>query len=86
MEQFQYIIKDDLGIHARPAGMLVRLAMNYRSELLIAKQGDQGVSLKKIFTIMKLGIKCGDRVTISASGEDEQPAIAALRDFFQGSL
>ncbi|HEY0207698.1 HPr family phosphocarrier protein [Acerihabitans sp.] len=86
MEQFQYIIKDDLGIHARPAGMLVRLAMNYRSELLIAKQSDPGVSLKKIFTIMKLGVKCGDAVTISANGEDEQQAIAALRDFFHGHL
>ncbi|MEF3092330.1 HPr family phosphocarrier protein [Raoultella sp. WB_B2P2-3] len=85
MEQFQYTIRDDLGIHARPAGLLVRLALGYSSTLHIARQ-DRQVSLKKIFTVMGLNVKVGDTVTISASGADEQQAIAALHDFFQQHL
>jgi phosphocarrier protein len=81
MEQFQYTIVDDLGIHARPAGLLVRLAMSYRSELKIARN-DKQASLKKIFTVMGMNVKCGDTVTICASGEDELQAISALHDFF----
>ncbi|WP_414164178.1 HPr family phosphocarrier protein [Superficieibacter sp. BNK-5] len=85
MQQFQYTIRDDLGIHARPAGLLVRLAMQYRCELQIAKSDTQA-SLKKIFTVMGLNVKCGDTVTIVASGDDEQQAINALHDFFRQHL
>lgn len=85
MEQFQYTISDDLGIHARPAGLLVRLAMGYRSDLQIARN-DKQASLKKIFTVMGLNVKCGDTVTVCASGDDEQQAIAALHNFFHQHL
>ncbi|MBT9432884.1 HPr family phosphocarrier protein [Candidatus Sodalis endolongispinus] len=85
MQQFQYTIQDDLGIHARPAGLLVRLALSFRSALLIAKNDDD-VSLKKIFTVMGLNVKCGDTVTVSANGEDKHQAIAALHAFFRQHL
>lgn len=85
MQQFQYTIRDDLGIHARPAGLLVRLAMSFRCELQISKN-EQQVSLKKIFTVMGLNVKCGDTVTVVASGDDEQQAISALHNFFRQSL
>ncbi|OON39604.1 PTS galactitol transporter subunit IIC [Izhakiella australiensis] len=87
MQSFEYSITDDLGIHARPAGMLVRLAMNYKSEQTIARKDNSApVSLKRIFTVMGLGVKCGDSVIISAEGEDEEQAINALQDFFRQSL
>lgn len=85
MEQFHYTIRDDLGLHARPAGLLVRLAMGYHCELQLAKN-DRQASLKKIFTVMGLNVKCGDTVTVIASGDDEQQAIAALHDFFRQHL
>ncbi|WP_413738285.1 hypothetical protein ACL2XP_08535 [Sodalis sp. RH21] len=46
----QHRFKDDLGIHARPAGMWMGLPMNYHSELPVANQSDPGGSLKKIST------------------------------------
>lgn len=85
MKQFQYTIKDDLGIHARPAGLLVRLAVGFNSTVNITKN-DKSVSLKKIFTVMSLNIKCGDMITITAEGDDEQKAINALQDFFRQNL
>lgn len=85
MKQFQYTIKDNLGIHARPAGLLVRLAVGFNSTVNITKN-DKSVSLKKIFNVMSLNIKCGDMITITAEGDDEQKAINALQDFFQQNL
>ncbi len=85
MKQFQYTIKDDLGIHARPAGLLVRLAVGFNSTVNITKN-DKSVSLKKIFTVMSLNIKCGDMITITAEGDDEQKAINALQEFFRQNL
>lgn len=85
MKQFQYTIKDDLGIHARPAGLLVRLAVGFNSTVNITKN-DKSVSLKKIFTVMSLNVKCGDTVTITVEGGDEQKAINALLDFFRQNL
>ncbi|QYG86338.1 HPr family phosphocarrier protein [Citrobacter koseri] len=85
MKQFQYTIKDDLGIHARPAGLLVRLAIGFNSTINISKH-DRLVNLKKIFSLMSLNVKCGDTVTITADGNDEQSAINTLQKFFQQNL
>lgn len=86
MESINHTIKDPLGIHARPAGMLVRLAMNFNSELSIARESGESYSLKKIFTIMSLGLKYGEKLTISAKGDDEKEAIQALSQYLSNNL
>ena len=56
MGSFQYVIKDEVGMHARPAGMLVKLAKELSSAVTITK-GDRTVEATKLLAIMSLGVK-----------------------------
>ncbi len=85
MKQFGYKITDPLGIHARPAGLLVKEAGKFSSLITIEKDGKSG-DLKRIFAIMGLGVKCGDVVCVKAEGEDEDAAINALEKFMKENL
>lgn len=85
MKTFNYVITDPVGIHARPASLLVKIAKNYESTLTIEKDG-KAACLTKLMSIMQLGIRKGDTVTISANGEDENSAIEELKNFFEENL
>lgn len=85
MRSFNYTIKDETGIHARPAGMLVKAAKSFKSEILI-KKGEKAVNAARLIQLMGLGIKCGDTVTVSVSGEDEAEAAEALQKLFSENL
>ena len=85
MKEFHYVIKDQLGIHARPAGLLVKEAMKFQAAIVI-KKDEKEADAKRIFSVMGLGVKCADRVTVSADGSDEAEAIAALGAFFDANL
>ena len=85
MIQFSYTIKDEAGIHARPAGALVKLARESDCETLIKKDG-KSADLKKIFTVMSLGVKCGDTVTVEVSGSGEEAAAEELQEYFNKNL
>jgi len=86
MEQFTYVIKDKDGIHARPAGLLVKQAKQYEnSKITLTKDGDSA-DLKKLFALMKLGIKQGEEVTVTIEGGDERQAAAVMLDFLQNNL
>ncbi len=85
MKEFHYKIKDAQGIHARPAGLLVKKASAFQSDISILK-GDKSADLKKIFGIMGLGAKQGDEITIKISGNDEQEAYSAIQEFIEGNL
>ena len=85
MKTFDYTIKDELGIHARPAGLLAKDAKEYESEITVTKDGKSAVCTK-LFALMGLGVKCGDTVTVSVSGADEDAAEAAMKDFFEANL
>ena len=83
MKTFEYTIKDELGIHARPAGLLVKEAKKFESECTITKDG----KTKKLTQLMmSLGVKQGDTVTVSVDGADEDAAVAALKEFFENNL
>lgn len=85
MKEFQYVIKDELGIHARPAGLLVKEATKFQSAIRIKKE-DKEADAKRIFGVMGLGVKHADEITVSADGADEAEAIAALEAFFNANL
>lgn len=85
MKTFTYTIKDDLGIHARPASLLVKTAKNFNSEITIAKDG-KSVNALKLMALMGLGVKCGDTITVTVSGEDEESAASAMEEFFKSNL
>lgn len=85
MREFQYIITDPEGIHARPAGELVKLAKGFSSSVQIAKDG-KSVDCKKIFGIMGLGIKKDQEVTFVIEGEDEKEASEEISKFMLENL
>ena len=85
MKQFSYTITDPQGIHARPAGMLVKEAKKYASAMSMEKDGKKG-NLKTLFAIMGLAAKAGNTVTITVEGEDEAEAAAAMEAFFKANL
>ena len=85
MKQFTYVITDEAGIHARPAGLLVKEAAKFASSTTIAKGAKKG-DLKRIFGVMALGVKKGAEITVSCEGADEDAAAAALEAFFKANL
>ena len=82
MHQFEYTIKDENGVHARPAGLIVRRAQEFDFDVEIECNGRKA-SLKKLLALMGMGIKCGDTVTVSApKGKD----ISRLKAFFEENI
>lgn len=85
MREFQYIIKDESGIHARPAGALVKKAAEFQSKVTIYK-GEKAADGKRIINLMGLGVKKDDEIRVVVEGEDENLATEALEAFFKGNL
>ena len=85
MKNFEYTIKDELGIHARPAGMLVKEAKKYQSKITITKDG-KTAEASKLMAVMSLGVKCGQTVQIAVEGPDEEDAAAGIQAFFEANL
>ena len=85
MREFEYTIKDELGIHARPAGLLVKKAKEYESEIII-KKGEKSANATKLIAIMGLCVKCNDTVKITVNGPDEEKAEKELKDFLSESF
>lgn len=85
MKTFEYVISDAEGIHARPAGELVKLAKSFNSSVQIGKDG-KNVDCKKIFGIMGLGAKKDHVVTFTIEGDDEEAACEAIETFMKENL
>lgn len=85
MKIFDYVIKDAQGIHARPAGMLVKLAASFPCHVTVEKDG-KSVDAKRIMGVMSLGVKQGDTISIKADGEQEEEAIEKLSMFMNENL
>ena len=85
MKEFTYTIKDEQGIHARPAGLLAKKAKEFQSTITMEK-GGKSVNLTKLMAVMGLGIKQGDTVTVTVEGGDEETSATAMEKFFGENL
>lgn len=85
MVRFSYEIKDELGIHARPAGQLVKLVSGFKSSVRISN-GKGEADAKRLLALMKLGVQCGQTAEIIIEGEDEEAAKEKLLEFMQNNL
>jgi len=79
MKEFSYTIQDPVGIHARPAGQLVKVAKGFESTATLIC-GDKTGDMKKPIQIMSMGVKQGDTVTVKVEGPDEEAAAAAIEE------
>lgn len=85
MKTITYTIQDPIGIHARPAGLLVKEAKNYQSTITLKANG-KSADVRKLMLIMQMGVKAGTEITITAEGPDEDAAIAGMEQFFKDNL
>lgn len=85
MKEFSYKIQDENGIHARPAGLLCKLAKGFDSEITISKD-DKSVNATKLMALMGLGVRRYDEIKVIASGIDEDKAIGEMQSFFEANL
>lgn len=85
MQTVTYVIRDPLGLHARPAGLLVKLAAKHRSDIQIGTPAKM-VNAKRIIGVMSLTIKQDQEITMTFSGEDEIAAAEALGTFLKENL
>lgn len=77
MKWFEYTVQDELGIHARPAGMLVKQAATYQCAIAVVC-GEKQADAKKVFRMMALGAKQGQTIRVECDGPDEEAAAAEL--------
>lgn len=85
MQKFIYVIKDELGIHARPAGLLVKEAKNFASTITLEANGKK-TAAKGLMGIMSMAVKQGNEVTVTIEGDDEVVATEAMKNFFENNL
>ena len=79
MAEREVTVVPEAGLHARPAAKFVKTAKGYSSDIVVIKDGTE-VNAKSSLRLMTLGAKHGDKITIRASGEDEEAAVEALAD------
>lgn len=85
MKSFSYTVKDELGIHARPAGMLVKEVKNFQSKVTLEKDG-KSVDASRLMAVMGMGVKKDQTVTVKVEGDDEDAACEAIKAFFETNL
>lgn len=85
MKEFDYIVREELGLHARPAGLLVKEAKKFQSSILIHK-GEKQAQATQLMKLLQMNIKKGDCMTITVEGEDEETAVIQLQHFMEENL
>ena len=85
MKEFQYTVKDACGIHARPAGLLVKVVKGFSSTATLEKNG-KTCDLRKLMALMGLGVKQPGAVTRKVEGEDEDAAAEAIQKFLSENV
>ena len=85
MKEIKYTITDPLGIHARPAGLIVKLGAGFKSAITL-DNGAKKADAKRIMAVMSMGVKQGNEITVTVDGEDEDAAAAAIETFLKENL
>ena len=86
MKSFQFTVRDELGIHARPAGLLAKLAKTYNGTVITITKAGKTVKASQLMKLMSLAVKNGDTVTVKVEGANEEEVYDAMLKFFQEHL
>lgn len=86
MKQFDYTIKDALGIHARPAGQIAKIAREYDETAILVEHDGRVAKASSLMKLMSLCAKQGGVITVKAEGPSEDAAIIALGDYIWNNL
>ena len=85
MKEFKHVIADPLGMHARPAGMLVKAVAGYASKITVTAPTGTA-DAKRLMALLRLAAKQGMELTITVDGADEEKAAAELQAFLAANL
>ena len=85
MKEFKHIINDPMGMHARPAGLLVKAVAGYASKITITAPTGTA-DAKRLMALMRLAAKQGMELTVTVEGADEEKAAAELQAFMAANL
>ena len=85
MKEIKYVVTDPLGVHARPAGLIVKMAAGFKSAITIMC-GDKKADAKRIMAVMSMGIKPRNEITDTVEGEDQEAAAAAVETFLKENV
>ncbi|NLT57690.1 MAG: HPr family phosphocarrier protein [Clostridiales bacterium] len=77
MVKQEVVLKNEVGLHARPATFFIQEANRHRASIWVEKN-ERRVNAKSLLGVLSLGIGDGDSVLISAEGDDEEEAVSAL--------
>lgn len=85
MKEFKHVITDPMGLHARPAGMLVKAAARFTSKVTVTAPTGTA-DARRLIALMRLAAKQGMELTITVEGPDEEAAAAELQTFLAANL
>ena len=85
MQTFTHVIQDPLGLHARPAALLVKAASAYKSSVSVSYEA-WSADAKRIMALMRLSAKQGAELSFTVDGDDELAAAEGLKAFLRENL
>ena len=85
VSELEIVIKNSLGLHARPASMFVQLASSFDSEIIVEKEGEK-VNGKSLMALLMLASGCGTLLKIKAEGPDSELAVKALAELIDSKF
>ena len=85
MKEIKHVLTDPLGLHARPAGQMVKAVGKYKSDIQLGTAVKM-VNAKRIIAVMALSMKQGQELVMTFSGEDEEEAASFCKSFLEENL
>lgn len=85
MPEINLVVRNKVGLHARPAALFVKTANQYKSDIQVVN-GAKVANAKSILSVLTLGAGQNAEITIRAEGEDSELALAALRDLIEDNF
>lgn len=79
------VVKNPTGLHLRPAGILCKEAMKYKSHISFSFRGNNA-NAKSVLSVLGACVKCGDEIEFNCDGEDEAEALQALVEIVESGL
>lgn len=79
------VVRNEKGLHLRPAGTLCKEALRYPCSIQI-KNGERTGNAKSMISVLGTLVKCGDEITLTCDGEGEEEALRALLELIQSGL
>ncbi|MFW6006751.1 MAG: HPr family phosphocarrier protein [Halanaerobiales bacterium] len=85
MQKKEFVIKNEIGLHARPAAMFVDTTSKFESKIKIC-YGDTEANAKSIISVLSLGLGKNDSFLLKIEGEDENKAMSKIKSFIENRL